>query len=390
MRATKKVFSKLMSMAMVVALASSATPTTALAEEIDELSAGDLMFKAEGFITFDAEEKYYGTATPHDGIDATDETFLKDILGSWYGVESGEEFWLKGISHVTEGSTLHVSLHPDYTGSDEYYIYPHVYMLDDDGHIAYNVESTSSMKPVTSEYEYIIDFNNIDPFKPLGSMSNQSFVYDYSGKLDVEKLIYSVDVYKGLGVNEEFINCYNFMVDKGNSDTQNTPATEETTEPAENTQAQQQTTSTANGKKLEMKVNDATVVFEAYEINGNNYMKLRDLAQALTNTDKHFDVTWDNNKKVINLVSGTAYTSVGGELPYNQEQAPDFAAKTQTATLNTSMICVDGKEVSLTAYNIEGNTYFKLRDIAGTFDFGVTYDNTTKAVGVDTTQGYTE
>lgn len=42
---------------------------------LDELSAGDLMFKTDGFVSFDKDKKYVGTATPHDGLDGTDETF---------------------------------------------------------------------------------------------------------------------------------------------------------------------------------------------------------------------------------------------------------------------------------------------------------------------------
>ena len=182
------------------------------------------------------------------------------------------------------------------------------------------------------------------------------------------------------------------MIAKDSDGSESTPTKEETKEPEKETPSKQEpaSTATANGKKLEVKVNGKDVIFEAYEINGNNYMKLRDVAQALTDTDKHFNVTWDNEKKVINLLSATAYDSVGGELPLNKEQNAAFSSKTQTAALNTSMICVDGKEVSLTAYNIGGNNYFKLRDIANTFDFGITYDSETKAVGVDTSKPYAE
>lgn len=394
MKGKKLGLRKWMGMAMAVTMLSSAVPVAASAAELDELSAGDLMFKTDGFVSFDKDKKYVGTATPHDGLDGTDETFLKDKIPWWYGVEIGEEFWLKGISYVEEGSKLYVTLQPDYTGTKDYYIDPIVYMLDDDGHIAYLLENVSLRPQVTKDNQYIIDFNNIDPFKPLGSASNEYFQCDYSGVLDPEKLIFCVEVYQNEGeiLNEQYVNCYNFMIAKDSDGSESTPTKEETKEPEKETPSKQEpaSTATANGKKLEVKVNGKDVIFEAYEINGNNYMKLRDVAQALTDTDKHFNVTWDNEKKVINLLSATAYDSVGGELPLNKEQNAAFSPKTQTAALNTSMICVDGKEVSLTAYNIGGNNYFKLRDIANTFDFGITYDSETKAVGVDTSKPYAE
>ncbi len=56
------------------------------------------------------------------------------------------------------------------------------------------------------------------------------------------------------------------------------------------------------------------VAFDAYNIDGNNYFKLRDLAKVLSGTEKQFDVTWDSTYKAINLVSGSAYTVVDGEL----------------------------------------------------------------------------
>ncbi len=39
----------------------------------------------------------------------------------------------------------------------------------------------------------------------------------------------------------------------------------------------------------------------------------------------------------------------------------------------------------MTAYNIGGNNYVKLRDISRAVDFGVTYDATTNSVYIDST-----
>ena len=130
-------------------------------------------------------------------------------------------------------------------------------------------------------------------------------------------------------------------------------------------------------------VNSIPTEFEAYNINGNNYFKLRDLAQAVNNTPKSFEVEWDGAKNAINLISNKAYTPVGGELANGD-------GKTKVATPTTSKIFKDGKEISLTAYNINGNNYFKLRDLAKAFDIGVTWDGKTNTVGIDTSIGYVE
>jgi hypothetical protein len=55
----------------------------------------------------------------------------------------------------------------------------------------------------------------------------------------------------------------------------------------------------------------------------------------------------------------------------------------------SSTIYLDGKLVSFTAYNIENNNYFKLRDIGEEFDFGVYWDKPNLTIIIDTGKGYT-
>src|SRR5690606_9905822 len=73
-------------------------------------------------------------------------------------------------------------------------------------------------------------------------------------------------------------------------------------------------TNNANPTSSKVLVNGNAVQFDAYNINGNNYFKLRDFAQAVNNTEKNFEVTWDGKNNAINLISNKPYTSVGGEL----------------------------------------------------------------------------
>ncbi len=54
--------------------------------------------------------------------------------------------------------------------------------------------------------------------------------------------------------------------------------------------------------------------FTAYEIKGNNYFKLRDLAFVLSGSAKQFEVTWEEDRQAINLTSGEEYTPIGGEM----------------------------------------------------------------------------
>lgn len=135
---------------------------------------------------------------------------------------------------------------------------------------------------------------------------------------------------------------------------------------------------TATPTSSKVLVNGKTVAFDAYTINENNYFKLRDVAKVLSGSGNQFEVTWDNAKKAINLVSGKSYTVVGGELAKGD-------GTTKNAVPCTSAMFKDGSTVTLTAYTINGNNYFKLRDLGNSFGFGVEWNATHNSVVITTT-----
>jgi len=128
-------------------------------------------------------------------------------------------------------------------------------------------------------------------------------------------------------------------------------------------------------------VNGKSVAFDAYNINDNNYFKLRDVARTLSDTEKQFEVEWDGANNVIVLTSGKPYTAVGGEMTGK-------GSGNKTATKTNSSIYLEGKEVAFTAYNIENNNYFKLRDIGASFNFSVEWDGANNTVIIDTSSKY--
>ncbi|MDD3194140.1 MAG: WG repeat-containing protein, partial [Oscillospiraceae bacterium] len=141
------------------------------------------------------------------------------------------------------------------------------------------------------------------------------------------------------------------------------------------------TTATAKPSPTKLMVNGKSVAANAYLIGQNNYIKLRDLAYLVNGTDKNFEVTWDGAKNAINLKSGTKYTTVAGDM------AP-ASGGARTATRSSSTVYVDGMGRSLTAYTINGNNYFKLRDVMRVFDIAVGYDSATGTATLDTGMGY--
>lgn len=124
------------------------------------------------------------------------------------------------------------------------------------------------------------------------------------------------------------------------------------------------------------------MTLEAYTINDNNCFKLRDIAMAINGTEKQFGVSWDGAENVIRLTTNKAYMPVGGELSISA------TSSLKAAVITGSRIHLDGRETQLAAFNIGGNNYFKLRDIAKALDFSVTWDEKAGTIGIDTSKAY--
>ena len=113
-------------------------------------------------------------------------------------------------------------------------------------------------------------------------------------------------------------------------------------------------------------VNGVEVKPDAYNINGSNYFKLRDLAMLLNGTDGQFVVRYNGQTGLVSLTTGKEYTPVGGELTVGTD-------KSTTCVRSPQNISINGKEVKLKAYNIGGNNFFKLRDLGKLLNFQVDY-----------------
>ena len=119
----------------------------------------------------------------------------------------------------------------------------------------------------------------------------------------------------------------------------------------------------------------------AYEINDNNYFKLRDIAAIVNGSEKQFEVSWNNDAQRIDLTSGKAYTIVGGELG-----AIDSASK--QAETSTAVVYKDNTKMNYTGYNIDDNNYYKLRDVCESFNIGIKWDGVNQRVDILTDESY--
>lgn len=121
--------------------------------------------------------------------------------------------------------------------------------------------------------------------------------------------------------------------------------------------------------------------FEAYNIEDNNYFKLRDIAMMLNKNDnmnQYINVLWDAEKEVVNIKRGEKYQAVGGEFAEGDGMS-------KIAEYGATELYIDGYPTPVRAYMINGNNYFKLRDLAqvfGTFEVG--WDEAANSVIIDT------
>ena len=124
-------------------------------------------------------------------------------------------------------------------------------------------------------------------------------------------------------------------------------------------------------------VNDARVYPTGYNIADNNYFKLRDIGTLVG-----FGVEWNGETQTVEISTARTTPSTEG--------ISDTAASGAVAKVSDQRITVDGVQVNMTAYQIDGNNYVKLRDIGKQIDFNVTYDSATGSVRVDTDTPYAE
>lgn len=115
-------------------------------------------------------------------------------------------------------------------------------------------------------------------------------------------------------------------------------------------------------------IQDEYFDIRSYSIEGSNYVNLRDIAQSLSDTSKVFDVDWNASKGSIVLNKGKLYRSTGMEGgSYELKSSTAYAVKSSIQIKDGSAI----KSVPFEGYNINGYTYFKLRDIASTLNFQI-------------------
>ena len=136
-------------------------------------------------------------------------------------------------------------------------------------------------------------------------------------------------------------------------------------------------TEVAIGSSQTIFVDGRLVPMTAYNINGNNYVCLREVGHVI-----NFEVTYAASDDSVRIFTGEPYS---GELTMpGQDQERVEAAMSRQA------IYVDGVVAPMLAYTVCGNNYVKLRDIGVAVGFSVEWDALRSCITIDTGCRYGE
>lgn len=115
------------------------------------------------------------------------------------------------------------------------------------------------------------------------------------------------------------------------------------------------------------------VMVGAYDVEGYNYLKLRDVAAILNGKKCQFDVGYDKPTKLMSIELAKAYEKVEGDLA----EIKDEKAK---AIIRVIKILVNGEEKEVKTALINENNYMQLRDLGSIVGLGVNYDAANKVI----------
>ena len=118
-------------------------------------------------------------------------------------------------------------------------------------------------------------------------------------------------------------------------------------------------------------IDGESVDIRAYNINDRNYFQLRDLGAEVG-----FAVDWDGENDTVLI-----YTNGETEKP---KETIEGETDELTAIVTASKILVDGEEVSIEAYNVNGRNYFQLRELGEAVGFDIDWDEENNAVLIST------
>ncbi|MDO5037772.1 MAG: hypothetical protein Q4E37_05675 [Tissierellia bacterium] len=121
----------------------------------------------------------------------------------------------------------------------------------------------------------------------------------------------------------------------------------------------------------------------AYNINGENYFRLRDLAVLLRGSPAKFGLVYEKEADRVLITRGQTYDPMGGDLAPLAPGPQTYQASRQRIDLKEAPVGLRSP-LGLRVYNIQGNNYFRLRDLGQVLNFRVAYDPLAREILVRT------
>lgn len=144
-----------------------------------------------------------------------------------------------------------------------------------------------------------------------------------------------------------------------------------------------------------VQIDGKPVKLQFYNVGDRNYVRLRDLAAAMKNTKKPFDVRWKPNMVIV--VRNTTYAgkmstpSVQTRTVQRDVPLIHFMSQEQYKQLiSQGTVLSEVFYLPIRALNINDENYVLLRDIGKYVDFAVDWDSATGTVIIDTSREYSE
>ncbi|MFI3226184.1 MAG: hypothetical protein R3Y09_02130 [Clostridia bacterium] len=130
-------------------------------------------------------------------------------------------------------------------------------------------------------------------------------------------------------------------------------------------------------------VDGEQIAMDIYKVDGETYVKIRDIAQALVGTDQEFEVTWNTEFELIHMYSDLNYTSTGSELIITAAEDASLIAYNSAPKLfkeNTSS--------KINGFVINDENFYDLEQIANKLDFNIDINLKKEYITIDTTSEY--
>lgn len=127
--------------------------------------------------------------------------------------------------------------------------------------------------------------------------------------------------------------------------------------------------------------NDEDVYITTFKVEDENYFKISDLAALLEDTDKKFNVEFNEENLVVIITKGENYKKIQTDLKEQELGETDAYQGLHKLYINDGQ---EMKKLEIKSYNILGNNYYRLRDLGKELGFGAAYNFKKSLVMLDT------